>query len=559
MPKSTTIQAILSVLRTERRVNDVFDAPDHQHLIKIYFQMQIPANTIRLRGVLCGADGRPIPSARGTTRTITSEKLLPTAIDTMIYAVWNKWTAAENAKNPHRKKQRGRVSNFFQVVQFDPADLGWAQSTYDGTLSYLRDSIAPRMDSIGEDLCDEDLKKIADDLIARACKSGRGKPGADGRAAEKDAAAARQQVIAKLDRCKRLYELARTQYPQSGLPDVQFPFFERIKVSKAEQPKELPADTRVVFANMLWRLANQGDARAYNAALMLYVGLRTGEAAAPKIGEITLTADHKYGSYFVAGKIRGGIYEPYPKTQAGYRTIILGSEMVQFVRLRIQQLLEIGYTTQEIEAMPLGTKNDSDLSAYVKRLLLLAGCNSQIITESTAEAMQTDSTDVSAYILRRDFATRMANCCGMPMDMLDKLLGHARRDNARRDYTTPTQQQRTAAIIDRCVLIPQLSQSPAAQPMNISNNTSLVLDENIQHQFIAETDCVINLDIQALEPGQDLVITAPRGMLRIQHVRLLPAKPIQRGTTVLQSCAPDCGYDACLQRAEQIVRETKVN
>lgn len=556
MPKSTAIQAILSALRTDGHTSSVFGAPDHQHQTKIYFQAQ--ANRIRLRGVLCSADCRPIPGARDITRTITSEQLLSTAIDTMLHAVWQKWITAENAKSPHRKMQRGRVSNLFQVVQFDPDDLGWAQSTYDGTLSYLRDSIAPRMDSIGEDICDEDLKKIADDLIARACKSRRGKPGTDGRAAEKDAAAARQQVIAKLDRCRRLYALARTQYPQSGLPNVQFPAFERIKVSKVEQAKELPADTRVVLANMLWMLANRGDARAYNAAIMLYAGLRTGEATAPKIGEIALAADHKYGSYFVAGKIRGGSYEPYPKTQAGYRTIILGSEMVQFIRLRIHQLLEIGHTVQEIEAMPLGTTNDSDLSAFVKKLLLLAGCNSQIITDSTAEAMQLDSTDVSAYVLRRDWTTRMANCCGMPMDMLDKLLGHARRDNAKRDYTTPTQQQRIAAIIDRCVLIPQLSQSPAAQPMNISNNTSLVLDENIRHQFIAETDCVINLDIQALEPGQDLVITAPRGALQIQHVRLLPVKPAQRNTTVLQTCEPACGYAACLQCAEKIVNKMEV-
>ncbi len=335
MPKSTAIQAILSALRTERRANGVFDAPDHQHLIKIYFQAQ--ENQIHLRGVLRGADCRPISGARDITRTITSEKLLSSAIDTMAHAVWYKWETQENAKKPHCKMQRGRVSNFFQVVQFDPTDLGWAQSTYDGTLSYLRDSIAPRMDRFGEDLCNEDLKKIADDLIERASKSRRGKTAADGRAAEKDIAAARQQVIAKLDRCRRLYELARTQ------------------------------------------------------------------------------------------------------------------------------------------------------------------------------------------------------------------------------YTTPEQQQRIAAIIDRCVLIPQLSQSPAAQPLILPNNTSLVLEENIRHQFITGEDRTVNLDIQALEPGQDLVITAPRGALQIQHVRLLPAKPAQRGTTVLQSCAPNCGYDACLQRAEQIVRETEVN
>ena len=556
MPKSTAIQSILSASRTDGRASGVFDAPDHDHQIKIYFQIQ--GSNIRLRGVLCGADCRAITDASDVTRTITNEKLLPTAIDTMINAVWNKWAAAENAKNPHRKMQRGRVSNFFQAVRFNPADFGWAQSSYDGTLSYLRDSIAPLMDRIGEDICDEDLKKIADDLIARACKSGRGKTGADGRATEKDAAAARQQVIAKLDRCRRLYELARAQYPQSGLTDVHFPVYERVKVSKAEQPKELPADTRVVFANMLWLLANQGDARAYNAALMLYVGLRTGEAAAPKIGDIALADDDKYGSYFVAGKIRNGIYEPYPKTQAGYRTIILGSEMVQFVRLRIHQLSEMGCTAKEIEAMPLGTANDSELSAYVKKLLLFVGCDSQVIAANISESAQIDSVDISAYLLRRDWATRMANCCGMSMDMLDKLLGHARRDNAKRDYTTPAQQQRIAAIIDRCVLIPQLSQSPAAQPMNISNNTSLVLDENIRHQFIAETDCVINLDIQALEPGQDLVITAPRGALQIQHVRLLPVKPAQRNTTVLQTCEPACGYAACLQCAEKIVNKMEV-
>lgn len=557
MPKLTAIQSILSALRTEGHTSGVYDAPDQQHLIKIYFKMQ--ASVLRLRGVLCRTDRRAVPGASPVTRTITSEHLLSIAIDTMIYAVWNKWTAAENAKNPHRKKQRGRVSNFFQVVQFDPADLGWAQSTYDGTLSYLRDSIAPRMDRFGEDLCNEDLKKIADDLIERASKSRRGKTAADGRAAEKDIAAARQQVIAKLDRCRRLYELARTQYPQSGLPDVHFPVYERVKVSKVEQPKELPADTRVVFANMLWLLANQGDARAYNAALMLYVGLRTGEAAAPKIGDIALADDDKYGSYFVAGKIRGGTYEPYPKTQAGYRTIILGSELVQFVQLRIRQLQEIGCTAQEIDDMPLGTTNDAELSAFVRKLLLFAGCDSQMITDNVSESAQIDHADISAYILRRDWATRMANCCGMPMDMLDKLLGHARRDNAKRDYATPAQQQRIAAIIDRCVLIPQLSQSPAAQPLILPNNTSLVLEENIRHQFITGEDRTVNLDIQALEPGQDLVITAPRGALQIQHVRLLAAKPAQRGTTVLQSCAPNCGYDACLQRAEQIVRETEVN
>ena len=554
MPKSTT-QSILSALQADRRASGVFDAPDHQHLIKIYFQMQILANTIRLRGVLCGADCRPISGARDITRTITSEKLLPTAIDTMIHAVWNKWTAAENAKNPHRKTQRGVISNFFQAVRFNPANFGWAQSTYDGTLSYLRDSIAPRMDRFGEDLCNEDLKKIADDLIERASKSRRGKTAADGRAAEKDAAAARQQVIAKLDRCRRLYELARTQYPQSGLPDVHFPVYERVKVSKVEQPKELPADTRVVFANMLWLLANQGDARAYNAALMLYVGLRTGEAAAPKIGDIALADDDKYGSYFVAGKIRGGTYEPYPKTQAGYRTIILGSELVQFVQLRIRQLQEIGCTAQEIDDMPLGTTNDTELSAFVRKLLLFAGCDSQMITDNVSESAQIDHADISAYVLRRDWATRMANCCGMPMDMLDKLLGHARRDNAKRDYATPAQQQRIAAIIDRCVLLPQLSQHPAVCANFLSPDASLVLEENLKYQFYTDASSTIQLDIQALEAGRPLVITAPHGALQIHHVRLLSAKPVQRGTTVLQSCAPNCGYDACLQRAEKIINK----
>lgn len=557
MPKLTAIQSTLSALQTGKRANGVFDAPDHQHLIKIYFQMQ--ASTIRMRGVLCGTDCRPIPSARDVTRTITSEQLLSSAIDTMVHAVWQKWITAENAKNPRRKMQRGVISNFFQAVQFNPADLGWARSTYDGTLSYLRDSIAPRMDSIGNDLCDEDLKKIADDLIARACKSGRGKPGADGRAAEKDVVVAQQQVVAKLDRCRRLYELARTQYPQSGLPDVQLPIFERVKASKMEQPKELPADTRVVFANMLWLFANRGDARAYNAALMLYAGLRTGEAAAPKIGEIALAADNKYGSYFVAGKIRGGTYEPYPKTQAGYRTIILGSELVQFVQLRIRQLQEIGCTAQEIDDMPLGTTKDAELSAFVRRLLLLAGCDSQILAANTSELAQIDSVDISAYRLRRDWATRMANCCGMPMDMLDKLLGHARRDNAKRNYTTPEQQRRIAAIIDRCVLLPQLSQNPAVYTNFLSPDATLVMGENLKYQFHTDADNTIQLDIQALEAGQPLVITVPHNALHIHHVRLLPVKPAQRGTAILQSCEPDCGYSICSQRAEQIVCEIEVN
>ena len=233
--------------------------------------------------------------------------------------------------------------------------------------------------------------------------------------------------------------------------------------------------------------------------------------------------------------------------------------MVQFVRLRIHQLSEMGCTAKEIEAMPLGTANDSELSAYVKKLLLFVGCDSQVIATNISESAQIDSVDISAYLLRRDWATRMANCCGMPMDMLDKLLGHARRDNARRDYTTSAQQQRIAAIIDRCVLLPQLSQNPAVCANFLSPDASLVLEENLKYQFYTDVSSIIQLDIQALEPGQALVITAPRGALQIQHVRLIPVKPAQRGTTILQSCEPDCGYAACLQRAEQIVRETEVN
>ena len=108
MPKSTTIQSILSALQTDRHASGVFDA----HQVKIHFQAQ--ENQIHLRGVLCGADCRPISGARDVTRTITSETLLPTAIDTMVHAVWQKWITAENVKNPRRKMQYGVISNFFQ-------------------------------------------------------------------------------------------------------------------------------------------------------------------------------------------------------------------------------------------------------------------------------------------------------------------------------------------------------------------------------------------------------------------------------------------------------------
>lgn len=118
MPKSTAIQAILSALRTERRANGVFDAPDHQHLIKIYFQAQ--ENQIHLRGVLRGADCRPISGARDITRTITSEKLLSSAIDTMAHAVWYKWEHRKMRKNHIAKCSAAEFQTFFKLCSLIP-------------------------------------------------------------------------------------------------------------------------------------------------------------------------------------------------------------------------------------------------------------------------------------------------------------------------------------------------------------------------------------------------------------------------------------------------------
>ena len=164
------------------------------------------------------------------------------------------------------------------------------------------------MDVFGFELSDADMAQIQDELVRRALNSGR-KGGSE--------AITKQSVAGYLSCANYIYRRLREQYPE--LPDVEFPLPERTSVAEREQAKAIPDDIRVKLARLLVMLC-PNNGLAVGVAIMWFMGLRTAEAAAVRIGDLILR--DTYVVYSVSSQIQGKKPCGRLKSNAAYRVAI---------------------------------------------------------------------------------------------------------------------------------------------------------------------------------------------------------------------------------------------
>ena len=210
----------------------------------------------------------------------------------------------------------------------------------------------------------------------------------------------------------------------------------------------------MILACALWQLAKQGCVLAYGAMMMLWSGLRTAEAMAPLMGEFELDEEKRFGIYTVRRQIKSGSKAVEQlKTDAAYRNVVLPCSAFTFVKLRRTQLSALGYSDSEIDTLPLVSRpgaihefiHPSQLSAFVRRLLLICGYSKEAF-DTASKIMFTERDpldgdlgmdDTSAYIFRRDFASRCCNICGIEPSEVDLLIGH-KGSEKNAEYTRAT-------------------------------------------------------------------------------------------------------------------------
>lgn len=391
-----------------------------------------------------------------------------------------------------------------KIIEMEKRTFGWSTRTAQATLSYLVNSIATAMET------EDTMEGVASELVRRALEN---KNSGD------DEAATRRNLQKTIDRAERLLRRLQQEYEELRCYEVTLPIIETDQAAITEQEKALTAVERTLFGYALWALAERKVPEAFGAVMMYHGGMRTAESAAPLLGEIEISEEADYATYFVDSQIQNGKAVDVLKTDNAYRQIVLPGEAVRFVQLRIKQLRADGFSEEQIKLMPLASYDNAEgsfvpasaLSGFVKDLLLLCGVQRERLATDGAEKLvidREDKRDITAYILRRDFATRGIYCCGITPAEMDYLLGHISDevgyDVVRANRGTPTWAKSIADRLGCYVTVPELSIDPTVVPITTSPEERIALEGRVSLRITPAEDCVVKVVVKNAEAADYL-------------------------------------------------------
>lgn len=399
-------------------------------------------------------------------------------------------------------------------------NLRWRKSMRK-KITYFERNLLPELDRLLNEngtITQTDVDDILELLIERAL---------DKKKSTGQYVVVRKSVEQEVAAALMIYNEVRINVPEYELPELHFQATPQKKTPGNEQVKCLSDPIRIKLAALLlYRLLPIGP--ACGLALMLFGGLRTAEASAPCFKDIAICGD--YAICKVHSQIRGRTKDSLLKTDAAYRTVILPFVFVEFYRQAVLHLKELGCSEDDIQEMPFVTDgvslseylNPNNLSEYIRELLLICGCTKEFLEgqcflmERYPDRINDNLTnrDVSAYILRRDYATRLSTRCGMPMDALDYLLGHCQKENAGRDFESPDAQAEIAAAIEHFVFLPEFSKNPAYEPIVVSENNLIPPPEpynEIALNFESENSENFFFSLRTCESDGAIEIHFPKG------------------------------------------------
>lgn len=433
-------------------------------------------------------------------------------------------------KDHNKTEDQGIFSYAYSSVD-NPSNLDgdWAASTSAKNHAYFVRHVLPALDQL--DLTgdiESQLSAISDQIIK------------DTHASKKSIKTEQttEGAMSKIVMLNTILSNLLALFPD--LPPIQLPVGEHKRVKRREQLKFLLDEWRVRISHILLDEAAAVDL-ALAAALMFCGGLRTGEAAAVKLGDIKVV-DDRYCSLFIAKRLdnKGEITHNL-KTANAYRMIILPYYFLCLYIRRIEYLLGIGISQEQINDMPvcdLKGRNASELSKYFRQVFVRSGISAeQLDSIRPLMAREPDivdgvrETDISAYILRRDWAGRMANVCAMSAEDVDYYLGHGNRDVKSAYYLDAAKSAETARLMERYVYLPECSLNPAYSPIVLTKPQDIVLGIGIGYMFknCSNKKIVVTVRTLSPEPGSASSFDSPKRPRKLT-IKGVPETVDERGT-----------------------------
>ncbi len=239
---------------------------------------------------------------------------------------------------------------------------------------------------------------------------------------------------------------------------------------------------------------------------MVY-GCRTGEAAA------RIPKDIKFYRTFATSDVTSqeidGRRNSRLKTTESRRVIVLSF----WGRTILEKCIAHLPPTTDTDAT-LTSKNA--LSAWIKGLLLRAGAEEDDFDAARRDMIEQENAldrtlpEVTAYILRRHFASIARHIMGLSLPVVDRLLGHTTKAHAQ-DLNSFDTQSSIAAAMERYIFDPALSLNPAYHPMALAPGAEIALMPFSETALQNASDDVIDLEVSltAAESAETIFLDVP--------------------------------------------------
>lgn len=311
-----------------------------------------------------------------------------------------------------------------------------------------------------------------------------------------------------------IYQRLRMIDPE--LPDIHF------VVGRAntrglplpEQLRYLPEDVERRFLSRLKKGIKSSPKLVFGAVLMYDAGLRTGEAAAANHHDICERDSFsvvKVRCQEIDGKRDGRL-----KTEAAYRDVPLSHWAREMLKQCASAFGDIPPDCSA--ALVLGAA----LSVWIKRTLTECGFTPKFWAAAEKE-MDTEpddmfADDVTAYVLRRNAASRWLNTEAWTRDEIDACLGHEIEGSKRQrlDLRLAENMAMLAAKRERHICDDALSRHPAIAPITLRHGRDQKVIPFERADFINDADepLLIQFSTEASELGEVISVTGPPGSIR---------------------------------------------
>ena len=509
---------------------------------------------VLIRGYLYNLNPRGrITSVKEKSKTSVSYDSLPYDVRDLKNALARSY---EQLTKPAAKPRTIRPESFAAQVKAIPdienpdnftkyVPRGWGKDTSHAAVSYYARTFGAFYNEYGFDATEADFHTFLESEIKRIY--GISYPCQDGSIVLQRRENIYNGIMTRWSKARVVQKYLLEHHPEIEWPSTLIPVEPKYKAISAEELKTISFKQYITVLTLLNRLCIAKVPYAYAALLEAVCGARIGESCAPLIKEFEVALD--YARYYIDYQIdESGNRTRVLKNENAHRFIFFTSLMKEMLILRKSQLLNEGFSADEIGDLPFASSTDDPhkflrkqkVSAFIKEILYLAGCDAEWIERESERLFVTaratgneEDLDVTAHLLRRTITTFFANG-GIPINTIDAILGHENQENQNIDYSSIDKAREICAMIDRAIYLGNLCQTsnPAYTPVKVSGDMSYTLHGNSAYTFVAEEDTYMTLNVNCLECGNTLSIKATNGNPQLE---LFPTTIVNKDDLLLHT------------------------